>query len=108
MIRLDGQHTVMTASAVNNPPNRGPRKTTLPIGKKSGIFSQTDVSDAAFYIQAGKVKPTVISHQREEAIVGILGPGDFLAKPAWPARQLAWRLQRLWPPPQTCASRKLL
>jgi CRP-like cAMP-binding protein len=58
----------------------GRGKTTLSIGNKKVIFSQGDAADAAFYIQEGKVKLTVISHQGKEAVVAILGPGDFLGE----------------------------
>jgi CRP-like cAMP-binding protein len=58
----------------------GRGKITLSIGKKKVIFSQGDAADAAFYIQEGKVKLTVISHQGKEAVVAILGPGDFFGE----------------------------
>jgi CRP/FNR family cyclic AMP-dependent transcriptional regulator len=35
------------------------------------------VADAVFYIQQGKIKITVISEQGKEAVVAILGTGDF-------------------------------
>ena len=41
------------------------------------IFSQGEPADAVFYIQEGKVKVTVVSEQGKEAIVAILGAGDF-------------------------------
>jgi CRP/FNR family transcriptional regulator, cyclic AMP receptor protein len=46
----------------------------------STIFSQGDPSDAIFYIQRGRVKLTVVSKQGKEAVIAILGPGDFLAE----------------------------
>jgi CRP-like cAMP-binding protein len=58
----------------------GRGKTTLSIGKKKVIFSQGDSADAAFYVQEGKVKLTVISHQGKEAVVALLGPGDFFGE----------------------------
>jgi CRP-like cAMP-binding protein len=58
----------------------GRGKTTLSIGKKKVIFSQGDTADAAFYIQEGKIKLTVISHQGNEAVVAILEPGDFFGE----------------------------
>ena len=33
-----------------------------------------------FYIQQGKVKLTVVSEQGKEAVIAILGPGDFLGE----------------------------
>jgi CRP/FNR family cyclic AMP-dependent transcriptional regulator len=49
-------------------------------GDNQKIFSQGDLSDAIFYIQKGKVKITVVSQQGKEAVVGILGPGDFFGE----------------------------
>jgi CRP/FNR family cyclic AMP-dependent transcriptional regulator len=44
------------------------------------IFSQGDLCDALFYIQKGRVKLSVISRQGKEAIIAILGPGDFVGE----------------------------
>lgn len=41
------------------------------------IFAQGDLADSVFYIQNGKVKVTVISHQGKEAVVAIQGPDEF-------------------------------
>jgi CRP/FNR family cyclic AMP-dependent transcriptional regulator len=41
------------------------------------VFSQDEPADSIFYIQEGKVKLTVLSEQGKEAIVAILGTGDF-------------------------------
>ena len=41
------------------------------------VFSQGEPADSIFYVQGGKVKVTVISEQGKEAIVAILGTGDF-------------------------------
>ena len=41
------------------------------------VFSQGEPADSVFYIQEGKVKVTVLSEQGKEAIVAILGTGDF-------------------------------
>jgi CRP/FNR family transcriptional regulator, cyclic AMP receptor protein len=44
------------------------------------VFRQGDPSDAVFYIQNGKVKKTVISEQGKEAVVALLGAGDFFGE----------------------------
>ena len=44
------------------------------------IFSQGDPADAVFYIQKGKVKLSVVSTQGKEAVVAILGAGDFFGE----------------------------
>jgi CRP-like cAMP-binding protein len=41
------------------------------------LFSQGDTTDAVFYIQAGKVKLTVVSPQGKEAVIVILDPGSL-------------------------------
>ena len=44
------------------------------------IFSQGDPADALFYIQKGKVKVTTLSSHGKEAVVAILGAGDFFGE----------------------------
>jgi CRP-like cAMP-binding protein len=46
----------------------------------SNIFAQGDPANAVFYIQEGQVKLTVVSRQGKEAVIGILGPGDFFGE----------------------------
>jgi CRP/FNR family transcriptional regulator, cyclic AMP receptor protein len=46
------------------------------------IFSQGDPSDTILYIQKGAVRLSVLSHAGKEAIVGMMGPGDFLGEGA--------------------------
>jgi CRP/FNR family cyclic AMP-dependent transcriptional regulator len=48
--------------------------------KNQAIFLQGEKADAIFYIQKGKVKLTVVSHQGKEAVVALLGPGDFFGE----------------------------
>jgi CRP/FNR family transcriptional regulator, cyclic AMP receptor protein len=58
----------------------GEGKTISELQKDQVVFSQGEVADAVFYIQKGKVKLTVISEQGKEAVVAILGPGDFFGE----------------------------
>ena len=58
----------------------GSGKTSLTSPKKHTIFSQGDAAEAVFYIQAGKVKLTVVSKQGKEAVVAVLGRGSFLGE----------------------------
>jgi len=44
------------------------------------IFVQGDPANAVFYINDGKVKLTVLSKQGKEAVVAILGVGDFFGE----------------------------
>jgi CRP/FNR family cyclic AMP-dependent transcriptional regulator len=48
--------------------------------KDHQIFLQGDPADAVFYIQKGKVKLTVVSKQGKEAVVALLGAGDFFGE----------------------------
>ena len=44
------------------------------------IFSQGDPATDVFYIQEGSVKLSVLSRTGKEAVVGMLGPGDFFGE----------------------------
>jgi CRP/FNR family cyclic AMP-dependent transcriptional regulator len=55
-------------------------RTMTDYGENGVIFSQGDPSDAVFYIHKGKVKLTVVSRQGKEAVVAILGAGDFFGE----------------------------
>jgi CRP-like cAMP-binding protein len=44
------------------------------------VFSQGGLADAVFYIQRGKVKLTVVSAHGKEAVVAILGTGEFVGE----------------------------
>jgi CRP/FNR family cyclic AMP-dependent transcriptional regulator len=44
------------------------------------IFRQGDPSDAVFYVQSGKIKTTVVSEEGKEAVVALLGTGDFFGE----------------------------
>ena len=48
--------------------------------KKQTIFVQGSPADAVFYIEKGKVKLTVLSARGKEAVVAILGSGDFFGE----------------------------
>ena len=48
----------------------------------SVIFAQGDPGDSVMYIQKGTVRLSVLSHAGKEAIVGVLGPGDFIGEGA--------------------------
>jgi CRP-like cAMP-binding protein len=44
------------------------------------VYRQGDPADSAFFIQSGKVKKTVVSEQGKEAVVALLGTGDFFGE----------------------------
>jgi len=58
----------------------GAGKSILEFKKNQNIFVQGDVADTVYYIQKGKVKLTVRSMQNKEAVVGVLGSGQFFGE----------------------------
>lgn len=58
----------------------GQGKRILEYSNEQIIFTQGNPARAVFYIQRGKVKLTVISHQGKEAVVAVLNAGDFLGE----------------------------
>src|SRR4029453_5133952 len=54
--------------------------TTKDYRRKTTVFSQGSPADAVFYIEKGKVKLTVLSARGKEAVVAILGSGDFFGE----------------------------
>ena len=55
-------------------------KTSLTAPKKHTIFAQGDAAEAVFYLQAGKVKLTVVSEQGKEAVVAVLERESFFGE----------------------------
>lgn len=58
----------------------GEGKAIVEFRKDEVIFAQGDEANTVFYIQKGRVKVVVISEQGKEAVVGILGPGQFFGE----------------------------
>ncbi len=56
------------------------RVVSYPKGKI--VFSQSQPSDAVMYIQKGSIKISVLSRTGKEAVVAMLGPGDFFGEGA--------------------------
>jgi CRP/FNR family cyclic AMP-dependent transcriptional regulator len=48
--------------------------------KNAVIFFQAGPSDAVFYVQKGRIKLVVESEQGKEAVVALLGPGEFFGE----------------------------
>ena len=46
------------------------------------VFAQGDPCDHVFYVQTGAIKLTVLSSTGKEAVVAMLGPGDFFGEGA--------------------------
>jgi CRP/FNR family transcriptional regulator, cyclic AMP receptor protein len=60
--------------------NVGDGKSVLEFKKGLRIFAQGDRADTIFYIRRGKIKVTVLSDRGKEAVIGILGPGQFFGE----------------------------
>jgi CRP/FNR family transcriptional regulator, cyclic AMP receptor protein len=58
----------------------GAARRVVEFQRKEGIFEQGDPANAVFYIQEGAVRLTVISAAGKEAVVGMMGPGDFFGE----------------------------
>jgi CRP/FNR family cyclic AMP-dependent transcriptional regulator len=63
-------------------------KTIADYHKSQLVFSQGDRADAIYYIQRGKVKLTVVSDSGKEAVIAILGGGNFLGEGCLAGRPL--------------------
>ncbi len=58
----------------------GSRRTSREYRNKESIFSQGDVADAMFYVEAGNVKLTVLSKRGKKAVIAIFRQGDFFGE----------------------------
>ena len=58
----------------------GVSKTVVQYGRDEAIFTQGDVSEDVMYIRSGGVKLSVLSTAGKEAVVAMLGPGDFFGE----------------------------
>jgi CRP/FNR family transcriptional regulator, cyclic AMP receptor protein len=56
----------------------GRKVVTFP--KKKTVFAQGDAADSVFYIQAGKIRLSVVSKAGKEATLGILSEGQFFGE----------------------------
>ena len=55
-------------------------RTNASVARNTVIFRQAGPADAVFYIQKGRIKIVVTSKQGKEAVVGVLGVGDFFGE----------------------------
>jgi CRP/FNR family cyclic AMP-dependent transcriptional regulator len=58
----------------------GPGLSTSNFKKDQAIVVQGEAADAIYFIQKGRVKATVTSKRGKEAVVGILGEGEFFGE----------------------------
>lgn len=55
-------------------------KRTVAFRRDQTIYAQGDPADSVLYIEAGGVKLSVVSKSGREAVVAMLGPGDFFGE----------------------------
>src|SRR6478672_6764775 len=55
-------------------------QTLIDYSDRETVFAQGDCADSIFYIHKGKVKVAVLSNQGKEAVVAILGTGQFFGE----------------------------
>jgi CRP-like cAMP-binding protein len=60
----------------------GAARRVMTYPKGTVVFSQGQPSDAVMYIQKGSIKISVLSRTGKEAVVAMLGPGDFFGEGA--------------------------
>lgn len=58
----------------------GIARTITTYARSAVVFSQGDPATDVFYLQQGSVKLSVLSRTGKEAVVAILGPGDFFGE----------------------------
>jgi len=83
-VRGDSKLGALMARAMFNPQaflsEPGVGRKILHYGPKLVIYSQGDATSALFYLKKGRVKLVVTSPQGREAVMGLLGPGDFFGQ----------------------------
>ena len=58
----------------------GVEGTVVQYAREDTVFRQGDTSDDVMYIQSGGIKLSVLSKTGKEAVVAMLGPGDFFGE----------------------------
>jgi CRP-like cAMP-binding protein len=58
----------------------GARKAVVNYGRGETVFRQGDVGKHVYYVQSGGIKLSVLSRTGKEAVVAMLGPGDFFGE----------------------------
>jgi CRP/FNR family cyclic AMP-dependent transcriptional regulator len=58
----------------------GAARKVLEFKKKETVFSQGDSGKTVIYIQTGGVRLSVVNERGKEAVVAVLGPGDFFGE----------------------------
>jgi CRP/FNR family cyclic AMP-dependent transcriptional regulator len=66
----------------------GVKRTIVKYPARRVVFSQGDPATDIFYIQAGGVRLSVLSKTGREAVIGMLGPGDFFGEGCLAGQQM--------------------
>jgi CRP-like cAMP-binding protein len=78
--RTNGQRKTGTFDVEVFLHSAGVARTMTEFSTKETLFSQGDPCNNIMYIQKGEVKISVVSKTGKEAVVGILGVGDFIGE----------------------------
>jgi CRP/FNR family cyclic AMP-dependent transcriptional regulator len=78
----DGTAAQATVRRQGLPHFAGDGEKVVDYQRAMAISSQGDPADTVLYIQHGTVKLSVLSRSGKEAVVGMLGPGDFFGEGA--------------------------
>src|SRR6202790_3600523 len=60
--------------------SEGPSRQIVNFKKGQIIFTQDDPCDDVLYVQSGNAKLTIVNPQGKEAVLAIVGSGDFLGE----------------------------
>jgi CRP-like cAMP-binding protein len=89
---MQGRRRVPTAVRAGQPGNRrpfdpevflhaaGPSRNVTPYRRGAVVFAQGDAADDVKFLQDGAIKISIVARGGKEAVVGILGPGDFFGE----------------------------
>ena len=58
----------------------GVARTVTAFKRAEVVYAQGDAANGVMYLQRGGIKLTVVNENGKEAVVGILGPGDFFGE----------------------------
>ncbi len=58
----------------------GVARTIVKYARSAEVYTQGDVAAEVYYLQKGSIKLSVLSSTGKEAVVAILGPGDFFGE----------------------------
>ena len=84
-----GAHTTRTTFDTQSLlDSAGVARTVVAYRKAETIYSQGEASETVMYLQRGEVKLSVLSNMGREAIVAVLGPGNFFGEGALAGQRL--------------------